>query len=87
MTTSNIQFTSVGVPLNPARRVAADLTKEQQTNQAYYVVRVTLSEAELKRLGGLKLLPGMPANVYIRTMERTALSSSSPSAIRCPKRS
>ena len=55
-------------------QVAADLTKEQQTNRAYYVVRLALSEAELKRLGGLKLVPGMPADVYIRTTERTALS-------------
>jgi HlyD family secretion protein len=55
-------------------RVAADLTKEQQTNRAYYVVRLALSEAELKRLGGLKLVPDMPADVYIRTTERAALS-------------
>ena len=34
-------------------RVAADLTKEAQTNQAYFLSRIALSEAELKRLGHL----------------------------------
>ena len=55
-------------------RIAADLTREQQTGQAYFVARISLSEDELKRLGQLKLVPGMPAEVYIRTTERTALS-------------
>jgi HlyD family secretion protein len=55
-------------------RVAADLTKEQQTGQSYFIARIGLSESELKRLGSLKLVPGMPAEVYIRTIERTAMS-------------
>jgi len=55
-------------------RVSADLTREPQTNQAYYLARITLPEAEMKRLGELMLLPGMPAEVQIRTTERTALS-------------
>lgn len=52
-------------------RVSADLTREQQTNQAYYLVRVTLPEVEVRRLGELKLVPGMPAEVFIHTGERT----------------
>ena len=55
-------------------RLAADLTKEQQTGQAYFIARIGLPESEVKRLGKLKLVPGMPAEVYIRTTERTALS-------------
>jgi membrane fusion protein, type I secretion system len=55
-------------------RVGADLTKEAQTNQAYFLTRITLPEAEIKRLGLLKLVPGMPAEVYIKTTERTAIS-------------
>lgn len=55
-------------------RVAADLGRDQQTGQTYFVTRITLSEAELKRMGALKLKPGMPAEVQIRTTERTALS-------------
>ena len=55
-------------------RVSADLSREQQTNQAFYVVRIALTESELQRLGKLKLVPGMPAEIYIKTDERTALS-------------
>ncbi len=55
-------------------RLAADLTKEPQTGQVYFIARIGLPESELKRLGKLKLVPGMPAEVYIRTTERTALS-------------
>jgi HlyD family secretion protein len=55
-------------------RVSADLTKEPQLNQAYYLVRLSLSDAEQPCLGSNKLVPGMPAEVHIRTEERTALS-------------
>ena len=58
--------------------VAADLTREQQTDQAYYLVRVTLAEGEVKRLGDLKLVPGMPAEAYIQT--RTARRSNTSSS-------
>ncbi len=55
-------------------RVAADLVREPQLNQAYFVTRIGLDEAELKRLRTLKLVSGMPAEVHITTGERTALS-------------
>ena len=55
-------------------RVAADLSKEQKNNQEYYLGRVTLSSDALKQVGELKLVPGMPAEVHIKTAERTALS-------------
>lgn len=56
------------------QRVAADLTREPQLGQAYFLVRITLPEAELKRMGALRLVPGMPAEVQIRTGDRTPLS-------------
>jgi HlyD family secretion protein len=55
-------------------RVAADLTREQQTGAAYFVARLTIPEHELKKLGQGKLVPGMPVDVQIKTEERTALS-------------
>jgi HlyD family secretion protein len=55
-------------------RVSADLTTDQRTGAAYYVVRITLSESELARLQGLRLVPGMPVEAFIRTGERTVLS-------------
>lgn len=55
--------------------IAADLTKDQQQpNIAYYVARVEISDDEMKKLVNLKLIPGMPAEVQIRTTARTALS-------------
>jgi HlyD family secretion protein len=59
--------------------VSPDLTHDpQQSPQGpptapYYMVRVSLDAGQTKRLGDLKLLPGMPAEVYIRTHDRTPL--------------
>lgn len=55
-------------------RVAADLTREQQTGQAYFVTRVIIPDDQLQKLGSAKLLPGMPADIQIKTQERSALS-------------
>ena len=41
--------------------------------QAYYTVRIALPGAEVARLQGMDLVPGMPAEVYIQTNERTPL--------------
>lgn len=54
-------------------RISADLTRDNQTRQTYYVVRVALYEKEVARLGQLKLMPGMPAEVFIETYDRTPL--------------
>ena len=58
-------------------RVSADLTREQQNTgqpaQAYYVVRISLPEQEVARLKDMRLLPGMPAEVFIQTHERSPL--------------
>ena len=55
-------------------RVSADATRDTQQNQTYYVARVVLRSDEVKRMGDLKLQPGMPAEIHLRTTERTALS-------------
>jgi HlyD family secretion protein len=55
--------------------IGADLTKEkEQPNQpAYYIVRVPVPADQVMHLDHLKLVPGMPAEVFIQTRERTAL--------------
>lgn len=55
-------------------RIAPDLTVDQRTGQSYYLVRLVVNGGERAKLGGLALLPGMPAEAFIRTSERTALS-------------
>jgi multidrug efflux pump subunit AcrA (membrane-fusion protein) len=42
-------------------------------SQQYYTVRVALSEQDRNSLGDLQLVPGMPAEIYIRTQDRTPL--------------
>jgi HlyD family secretion protein len=55
-------------------RIAADLTVEERTGLSFYVVRIAVPHEEMQKLGGLTLLPGMPAEAMIQTGERTALS-------------
>ncbi len=55
-------------------RIAADTTSDQRTGQSYYLVRISMSAAEIKRLGGLRLTPGMPVEAFIQTGERTLMS-------------
>ena len=54
--------------------VSADLTKDTQTNNAYYTVRVTLPGEERRRLGDVKLVSGMPVEVFLQTGSRTMMS-------------
>ena len=55
-------------------RVAADTTNDQRTGQSYYVVRIAMTTDEIKRLGDVKLTPGMPVEAFIQTGERTLMS-------------
>jgi HlyD family secretion protein len=54
--------------------VSADTTRDQQTNTHYFTVRVVLPDEERRRLGGLQLVPGMPAEVFMQTGTRTMLN-------------
>jgi HlyD family secretion protein len=54
-------------------RVSADLTREPQGQVTYYVVRVALDETAVGKLTDLTLVPGMPADSFIQTMDRTPL--------------
>jgi HlyD family secretion protein len=57
--------------------VSADLARDQPSaagpGQAYYLVRAALPKAELERLEKFRLLPGMPAEIFIQTHARTPL--------------
>jgi HlyD family secretion protein len=55
-------------------RIAADTSVDQRTGQSYYVVRISMTADEIKRLGDVKLTPGMPVEAFIQTGERTMLS-------------
>ena len=54
--------------------ISPDLTQDQHTNTSYYTVRIRVSDAEIARLKGLHIIPGMPVETFIQTGERTVLS-------------
>jgi HlyD family secretion protein len=56
------------------RQVSADAITDPQTGQSFYRARVEVDPARLSALQpAIQLTPGMPAEVYIMTGERTAL--------------
>ena len=60
--------------------VSPDLTHGSEVDpkavpdQHYYLAQVALAKKDLVSLEGLRLVPGMPAEVFIRTQDRTPLS-------------
>ena len=55
-------------------RIAPDITQDQHTGTSYYVVRVGIDPGEIKKLEGLKFVPGMPVEVFVETAPRSMLS-------------
>ena len=55
-------------------RIAADTSTDQRTGQSYYVARISMTANEIKRLGDVKLTPGMPVEAFIQTGERTLMA-------------
>jgi HlyD family secretion protein len=55
-------------------RVSADTSTDQRTGMSYYTIRIGLPPEELRKLGELKLLPGMPVEAFVQTGERTVIS-------------
>lgn len=53
--------------------LSADSITDQRTGASYYLGRVEVNASELEHLPEVKMVPGMPAQVMIRTGERTAL--------------
>ena len=56
------------------QRVGADVVQDAATQLPFYPIRVLVGREELTKLGQVQLLPGMPAQVFVQTGERTALS-------------
>lgn len=52
--------------------VSADSLEHAATREPFYVARIEVPDAQIARLEGLKLQPGMQVEVMIRTGDRTA---------------
>jgi HlyD family type I secretion membrane fusion protein len=53
---------------------SADRLIEDASREPYYLVGARIPDSELQKLRDFELVPGMPAEVFITTGERTALS-------------
>ena len=56
------------------QRISADLVSDAASGQAFYQAIIEVPPHEAERLHGLTLVPGMPAEVFIRTGARTPLA-------------
>jgi HlyD family secretion protein len=54
--------------------VSADITQDQRSGANYYTMRIAVSPDELARLDELKLVAGMPVEVFVQTTPRTIVS-------------
>ncbi|QDW37725.1 HlyD family type I secretion periplasmic adaptor subunit [Bradyrhizobium sp. KBS0727] len=76
---ASLRFTAFNQRTTPEiqgaiRRISADVTSDQRTGQNFYTARVSITAEELARLGNVKLLPGMPAEIFAKTYDRSVLS-------------
>jgi HlyD family secretion protein len=55
-------------------RVSPDLTSDPRTGASYYVIEADIPPGQIARLGGRRLTPGMPVEVFVQTRERTIMS-------------
>lgn len=51
--------------------LSADLLSDERTGETYYLAKIEISPESRKKLANLQLLPGMPAEVFIKTGEKT----------------
>ena len=56
--------------------ISADIVQQQTQSQQmpFYNVRIELPKSEVDKLGGQRIVPGMPVEVFIATTERSAFS-------------
>lgn len=55
-------------------KISADALVDEASKMSYFRAEVMLDPGEVEKLGQLQLLPGMPAEVYIRTGDRSPLA-------------
>ncbi|MCP4934179.1 MAG: HlyD family type I secretion periplasmic adaptor subunit [bacterium] len=76
---ANIRFTAFNQRTTPmvAGKVtflAPDQSQNEKTDEAFFKIRIGISSKEQQKIEGKEITPGMPAEVMIRTSERTVIS-------------
>lgn len=77
--TAVLRFSSFSQRTTPelkgeVKQISADVSEDQKTGARYYTLRISVPENELKRLGNLKLIPGMPVEAFVQTTPRTVFT-------------
>lgn len=73
---AEVRFSSFKQALTPKMQgkvinLSADHLTDEKTGMSYYQARIELMPDSYAKLGNLELVPGMPAEVFINTGERT----------------
>jgi HlyD family secretion protein len=55
-------------------RISPDTITDERTGLSHYSVRVSVPASELARLGAVKLVPGMPVEVFVQTGDRKVIT-------------
>jgi HlyD family secretion protein len=55
-------------------RISADVTTDQRSGQSFFTIRLAIPPDEIKRLGEVRMVPGMPVEIFAKTYDRTVLS-------------
>ena len=55
-------------------KVSADVFRDDVSGVSYYSAEIEPNEGEIDRLGDVELLPGMPVEAFIKTVDRSPLS-------------
>ncbi len=76
---ANLRFSAFNQRTTPeflgeVRLIAPDLSTDQKSGQSYYTVQVALGEAARQAAEYRRLVPGMPAEVFLQTGDRSAFS-------------
>lgn len=54
--------------------ISADLTTDEKNGQSFYTARIAIPADAAEKLGGARLVPGMPVEAFVQTSQRTVLS-------------
>ena len=76
--TAEVRLTALSVRSTPSIygvvvSISGDRMGDPRLNEAFFLARIEIPSDEQKKLDGVKLTAGMPADVLIKTGERTAL--------------
>ncbi|MGI9424208.1 MAG: HlyD family type I secretion periplasmic adaptor subunit [Hyphomicrobiaceae bacterium] len=55
-------------------RISPDTMVDKRGSRTFYITRIRIEDNELKRLGRVGLIPGMPVEAFMKTQDRSVLS-------------